>query len=136
MFHSHLVQKLSCMLTTYCSTDKFINSVSDYNHIQHCVNLLSNWSSENHLTLNPTKCKTMLFSRKRSHVNKFQPLFLGDSQIELVHSYIYLGVTLVSDLSWSAHIESICVKSKKLIGLLYHRFYGYADPSTIFSTLL
>ena len=59
---------------------------------------------------------------------QFQPLFLGDSQIELVHSYKYLGVTLVSDLSWS---ESICVKSKKLIGVSHRRFYGYADPSTI-----
>ena len=59
---------------------------------------------------------------------QFQPLFLGDSQIEPVHSYKYLGVTLVSDLSWS---ESICVKSKKLIGVSHRRFYGYADPSTI-----
>ena len=89
-----------------------MNSVSDYDHIQHCVNLLSNWSSENHLTFNPTKCKTMLFSRKRSHVSKSQPLFLGDSQIELVHLYRYLGVTLVSDISWSEQIESICVKAR------------------------
>ena len=45
--------------------------------------------------------------------------------------YKYLGVTLTSDLSWSEHIQSICVKSKKLIGLLYRRFYGNADPAAI-----
>jgi len=34
-----------------------------------------------------------------------------------------LGVLLSSDLSWSAYIDSIYTKARKLIGLLY-RFYG------------
>ena len=33
-----------------------------------------------------------------------------------------MGVLISSDLSWSMHINSICAKGKKLIGLLYSRF--------------
>ena len=73
----------------------------------------------------------MVFSRRHSRAIKFPPLCLGSTPLELVHSYKYLGVTLTSYLSWSEHIQFICVKSKKLIGLLYRRFYGNADPATI-----
>ena len=108
-----------------------ISADDDYQHLQHCVNLLSSWCSRNHLTFNSNKCKCMVFSRRHSRAIKFPLLCLGSTPLELVHSYKYLGVTLTSDLSWSEHIQSICVKSKKLIGLLYRRFYGNADPATI-----
>ena len=42
-----------------------------------------------------------------------------------------LGVILTSDLSWSSHVESICTKSQKLLGLLYCRFYKHAEPSAL-----
>ena len=112
-----------------------INTPMDYEHVQVCLNLLSNWCTSNYLTFNPTKCKTMLFSRKRGP-NIPPTLFLGDRPLELVQSYKYLGVTLVSDLSWSEHIESICIKSKKIIGLLYRKFYGYADTTTVLTLYL
>ena len=32
------------------------------------------------------------------------------------------GVLLSTDLSWSAHVDSICTKAKKLVELLYRRF--------------
>ena len=34
-------------------------------------------------------------------------------------------------LSWSAHIESICTKARKQIGLLYRRFYGNIDDHSL-----
>ena len=43
----------------------------------------------------------------------------------------YLGLLLSSDLSWTKHIEGICTKAKKILGLLYHRFYQYADQETL-----
>ena len=36
-----------------------------------------------------------------------------------------------SDLSWSPHISNLCVKARKLVGLLYRQFYQHADPSTL-----
>ena len=45
--------------------------------------------------------------------------------LEQVEAFKYLGVFFSSDLSWSMHVDSICAKGKKLIGLLYR---PYAIP--------
>ena len=52
---------------------------------------------------------------------------LNGIQLEQVETFKYLGVLLSSDLSCSAHIDSICTKARKVIGLLYRRFYGNVD---------
>ena len=76
----------------------------------------------NFLTLNASKCKYMLVSRSRIH--QYSPqLYLADQSLECVQSYKYLGVTITSTLSWSDHIQSICNKSRRLVGLLYCQFY-------------
>ena len=36
-----------------------------------------------------------------------------------------------SNLQWSPHIQDICSKAHKIIGLLYRRYYQYSDPSTL-----
>ena len=36
---------------------------------------------------------------------------------------MYLGVTVTSNLSWSAHIDNTCVKARKQLGLLYRHFH-------------
>ena len=38
--------------------------------------------------------------------------------------------------SWSNHITSICTKARKLLGLLYRRFYKHAEPSALFQLYL
>ena len=55
-------------------------------------------------------------------------LKLGDSPLE---SFKYLGVFLSSDLSFTQHIESTCSKARRILGLLYHRFYNNANIITI-----
>ena len=40
----------------------------------------------------------------------------------------YLGVILTSQLCWTPHIDHICSKSKKLLGLLFRQFYYLCSP--------
>ena len=40
----------------------------------------------------------------------------------------YLGVSISSDLSWAAHIDTVCCKAKWQIGLL-HRHFHAGSPS-------
>ena len=56
------------------------------------------------------------------------PLYLNGQVIVEVKKYKYLGVHLSSDLKWDTHITTICHKSKKLLGLMYRRFYTTVDP--------
>ena len=83
--------------------------------------MISSWVDHNKLSLNPAKCKTMLLSRKRNLSHPPQHL-LNEAPLEQVEAFKYLGVLISSDLSWSRHIDSICAKGKRLIGLLYRRF--------------
>ena len=72
------------------------------------------------LYINPTKCKFMMILRKKNSLLPPVPLHLGGQLLECVNSYKYLGVHLSSDLSWSNHTQHVCVKAKKLIGLIFY----------------
>jgi len=109
---------------------RYIDSPEDVVCLQQDNDLLSSWVCRNYLTLNPSKCKYMTVSRKRKQTN-IPPIFLEGSPLERVDTFKYLGVILSSDLSWTPHVESVCTKAKKLLGLLYRRFYNSAASATL-----
>jgi len=103
-----------------------IDSTEDFIALQRDINTINNWTKENHLTFNIAKCKYMLISRKRQ-AQPMPDLFLDDVSLERVQYFKYLGILLAADLSWTHHIEAVCTKARKLLGLLYRRFYEHAD---------
>ena len=52
-----------------------------------------------------------------------EPLILGDLPLQKVDTFRYLGVLLSQDMSWSPHVRATCSKAKKVLGLLYRKFY-------------
>ena len=71
----------------------------------------------------------MVVSRRRNqHVTQLQ---LGNDVLEQVDTFKYLGVLLSSDLTWTPHIESICSKARKLVGLLYRQFSNNANRDVL-----
>ena len=117
---------------------KPITSVSDFRHLQDDIISIKNWTEKNYLSLNAKKCKCMLVSRKRG---TRQPLSfnLGGDVLEQVQTFKYLGVLISSSLSWSPHVEAVCTKARKLLGLVYRRFYGLLNTRCmieIYKTLI
>ena len=67
----------------------------------------------------------MLVSRKRSSLaSSLHPLFIGSpSAIMEGHWIKYLGVHISSDLSWSAHIDTVMSKARTTRCFIYRKFY-------------
>ena len=109
---------------------KTISSDTDYVELQQDIDTIHQWSINNLMKFNVTKCKCMLISRRRNIT--CPAMVLNNQLMELVQTYKYLGVVVSSDLSGSKHIQFIGVKAKKILGLLYRNFAKHiSDPSTI-----
>ena len=122
------------MLTMYADDIllyKPINHSGDYAGLQADIDAIQDWISTNHLTLNPNKCKYLICSRKTHPRLPPSGLLLDGVTLEQVESYHYLGVLVSSRLTWSDHIEQICAKARKLVGMMYRQFYSWADSNTL-----
>ena len=109
-----------------------IECASDELLLQSDVDLLAAWVNEHHLTLNTSKCKYMVISRRRStSSNTLSSLTLNDIPLEKVSSFKYLGVIIDSSLSWSDHIQKTVLKAKRLVGSLYRQYYQFADTKVL-----
>ncbi|KAI8494440.1 hypothetical protein Bbelb_276660 [Branchiostoma belcheri] len=80
---------------------------------------LAQWFSANKLSLNPTKCKTMLVRSPRTNCpNTDLQLTLAGTKLEQVHTFKYLGVVIDSMLNWHDHCEHIHKKLAQIIGII------------------
>ena len=87
----------------------------------------------------PISCPSTYQSAKScmSHVRgphyppQTQLCLVHGTVLEVVSTFKYLGLLISSDMSWSNHIKDICSKARKILGLLYRRYYQYADESTL-----
>ena len=70
----------------------------------------------------------MIVSRKRApFILPEFTLMLNGQALEQVDVYKYLGVLLSRDLSGSPHVDVVCAKARKILGLLYRRFYQFSN---------
>jgi len=114
---------------------KPITTSSDLTALQSDLNLISDWLSNNLLTMNVNKTKLTIISRKRpSNPNSsLHPacVYVSGSPLEVVKCFKYLGVWISDDLSWSLHIESVCSRARRLLGFMYRFFSPHCDSETI-----
>ncbi len=109
-----------------------IHTPLDYELLQKDIDAISRWISAIHMQFNAQKCKFMLlfFSRKRSNDAFPNTLSIDGVPLQKADAYKYLGVFLTSDLNWSFHINTICSKTKKLVGLFHHKFFSAMDVNS------
>ena len=96
--------------------------------LQSDIDAISSWISSAGLSLNLSKTKFLVLSRKRCPPSL--SLRVAGSSIVQVTSFKYLGVTISSNLSWRSHINNVCSKAKRQVGFLYRNF-GRADSSSL-----
>ena len=98
-------------LSTSAGLTKFADDICYYREVsvaadcaaaQADVCAISDWMEERDLKINVIKIKAMTVSRKRRP--PVLEIKVGESPIECVSSYRYLGIIITSNLSWSLHI--------------------------------
>jgi len=90
----------------------------------HIANLelerISQWFTLNKLSVNTSKTKVIVFHRRHM---QYQPtdiqISLNNTTLEKVSSLKFLGVYIHENLSWKMHVDHICKKISKSLGMLY-----------------
>ncbi|XP_035770728.1 homeobox protein OTX1 B-like, partial [Neolamprologus brichardi] len=96
---------------------KFMNGVKkDMEKVPKSLHLAT-WCQDNHLQLNVGKTKELVVDFTRSQHRNYKPIIISRAPVERVQSFMYLGVHISSDLTWSAHIQ---IQFKKAIRSLHH----------------
>ena len=109
---------------------KPIKTHRDFMAFQNDVDAISKCSEENHLSLIKSKTKFMLISCSKVY-SQCPQILLDGTQLEQVFHFIYLGVWLSADLTWSKHIMSVTCKAHQLLEYIFRTFSPHCSPSAI-----
>ena len=109
---------------------KPVNTIQQFQEFQNDINLIVNFVATICLQLNVTKTKYMHISHKCAQV-LLPPPKVDNVPLEMVECYKYLGVIITNDMSWAQQIQAVTCKSKRLLGLLYRKYYMRCNSTTL-----
>ena len=117
---SNVSNVLKCIL--FADDTSIFFSHNDVNSLQEIFNnelqLITKWLNTNKLLINVSKTNFMVFTKKKCNIDAIS-INMCNSEIKHVSSLKFLGVIVDNKLNWSNHINLICNKLSKNIGVLY-----------------
>ena len=84
--------------------------------MQNNLDYISNWTTENLMSLNAAKCDYMIFSRSKENFST--RLTINDVKLDRVNTSKILGVWIEDNLSWSRNCKEICIKAYSRLQML------------------
>ena len=91
----------------------FVDTIRDL--MKETLKFVLDWCNSKGLAINPSKTQLMLFTR-RYKPERYVPIRIEGTTIELSNSIKYLGLTLDPKLNWVAHLEE---KRRKLFSSMW-----------------
>jgi exonuclease III len=104
---SLLDEKLNCLLYA----DDLVLLSETQSGLQNCINRLHNYCQDWEMTINAKKTKLMTFNRAQGTANP--TILFGDTQLETVDSYKYLGIYFSASGNFNSAIEDLKNRSMK-----------------------
>ena len=99
-----------------CVCYRDITSEEDCQALQKDINTLGDWAEQWGMRFQPVKCNMMTLSKKKKSIH--HAYTLKGTELVFLDSIKYLGVNITSSLHWGKHIEEVCAKSYRTLGLL------------------
>ena len=99
-----------------------IKDEEDTMKLQRDIDRMGCWARKWGMRFQPIKCNMVQLTRKR--MKKIDASYtLEGTDLENVESikYMYLGVTITSDLRWNTHV---CTKANRTLGFLKRSLYS------------
>ena len=123
-FNSILYADDTTLDSPLCSFDIFSNkTIYDKDTVTNNINLeikkITDWLALNKLSLNVKKTKFMIFHYRQKNISRFIPeIRIGETIIERVHDFNFLGLTIDENMTWKSHIHKITNKISRAIGII------------------
>ena len=92
-----------------------LNTIRD--NINKELNQISEWLKLNKLSLNASKSKYMIFSKRNRVINNID-LKIDGTTIQQLNDFNLLGLTIDEHLQWKQHIEKTANKCSRTIGII------------------
>lgn len=117
-----------CNILMYADDVKIFLSLkneSDCMHLQSDLNNFNKWCAINLMELNLKKCKHMQFSRGQISVHSY---ILNNCELELVNTFLDLGILLDSKLNFLQHIMLTVNKARGVLAFIKRWAKEFNDP--------
>jgi len=102
----------------YLSCDKtVINNCAIQFNLE--LSAIKQWADANGLTLNPSKCKCLIISKRPVDMESVPDILIGNEKIELVESAKNLGIVFNSSLTFDNHIRATLGKVYGMLRCLW-----------------
>ena len=100
------------------------------NDLQTPINCVENWCNKWRMNVNYLKSKVVHFRKIRVPLTKY--IFtLHNNNIEIVHTYKYLGLVFDDHLNFQAGINELCSKAGRALGACISKFRALKDVGFI-----
>ena len=122
----------NCSVFTYLLMTHIYFSRKNLNDLELILNqelhALAEWMESNRLALSILKTNFVRFHSKRLEPYKSLNLKIDSVNIQEVYTVKYLGVTFDSNLTWKNHVNELCLKLSKTVGIFSKlRYYVNVD---------
>lgn len=133
LFINDLSVDLLCHILLFADDVKIfmkIKSINDCYKLQRDINVLANWCNTNCLHLNINKCSIISFTRRKDVRFQYFNYTINNVLLNRSQSIKDLGVTFDAKLSFSNHIQSIILRSSKLLGFIFRSLKPFQQISS------